>query len=345
MGNRAGPGRHAAQRRATLYLGREMPVSLELPPSCLLAFTDDGEDGVMPQSNKVPEEVLPMRRIALMLTVLAALSLAACNNSSSNGQKAAKAVAVANSVTGSISLMKPRQLSSKATMTIQLVDSSNDAAAPLASKTVAPVTKMPVDYSLDFDRAKINPADIYLVKVDLTDGERTFSMAVQSPVITRDAPTSKVDIVLVANKTPAEMLEDQYAKLQKNLGAYQISNGRELEKDESRGWQTFRSNDDGKIVFVRENVDHGKQGFFNSEFAYRDDKPWFVVVKKKASQSAKPSDVMRAGWNADGKLVVRENSQGGNTDTLSDADASQLMDKAEAMLKLAKAKSPARRKR
>lgn len=279
-----------------------------------------------------------------MLTVLAALSLAACNNGSSNGQKPVKAAAVANSVTGKVSLMTPRQLSSKATMTIQLVDASNDGAAPLASKTIAPVTKMPVDYSLDFDRAKINPADIYLVKVDLTDGDRTFSMPVQAPVITRDAPTSKVDIVMVANKTPAEILEGQYAKLQKNLGAYSISNGRELEKNESRGWQTFRSNDDGKIVFVRENVDYGKKGFSNSEFAYRDGKPWFVVVKKKASQNAKPSDIMRAGWNADGKLVVHENTSGGKTGTLSDAEASQLQAKAKAMLRLARAKTPAKKK-
>ena len=285
-----------------------------------------------------------MRRIALMLTVLAALPLAACNNSPANGQKAAKAVAVANNVTGNISLMTPRQLSPKATMTIQLVDASNDGSAPLASKTIAPVTKMPLDYSLDFDRAKINPADIYLVKVDLTDGDRTFSMPVQAPVITRGAQTSKVDILLVANKTPAEMLEDQYAKLQKNLGAYSISNGRELEKDESRGWQTFRSNDDGKIVFVRENVDYGKRGFSNSEFAYRDGKPWFVVVKEKSSQNSKPSDVMRAGWNADGKLVVRENTTGGKTGTLSDAQANQLRDKAEAMLKLARTKTPAKKK-
>ena len=284
-----------------------------------------------------------MRRIALMLTMLAAIALAACNNSSSTGKNSPKAAAP-HDVTGSVSLMTPRQLSSKSTMTIQLVDGSTDGAAPLASKTISPVTQMPVNFTLDFDRAKINPSDIYLVKVDLTDGERTFSMPVQAPVITRDAPSSTGDIKLVANKTPAEKLEDKYAKLQKNLGAYNISNGRELEKKESRGWQTFRSNDDGKIVFVRENVDHGKAGFSNSEFAYQDGKPWYVVVKEKPSQSAKPSKVMKAGWNDDGNLVVHEITVDGKTKALSDADVKQMKSDAESMLKLARAKTPAKKK-
>jgi len=284
-----------------------------------------------------------MRRIALMLTMLAALGLAACNNSSSAGHDQATAK-VAHSVTGTVGLMTPRELSPAAIMKIELVDGSAENVAPLASKTISPVAQMPVQFTLDFDSAKINPAHIYLVKVDLTDGERTFSMPVQAPVITRDAPTSKVVIKLAANKTPQEKLEADYAKLQKNLGAYQISNGRQLEKDESRGWQTFRSRDDGRIVFVRENVEYASKGFSSSEFAYTDGKPWFIVVEKKSSQSAKSGDVMRAGWDADGKLVVHDKTSSGKTQALSDADVADLKAQAEAMLKLARAKTPAGKK-
>jgi putative lipoprotein len=285
-----------------------------------------------------------MRRIALMLTMLAALGLAACNNNASNGNGQAKKK-VAQSVTGSVNLMSKIQLSPKATMKIQLVDASAEDAPPLASKSLSSVDSLPVQFKLDFDSSKINPAHIYLVKVDLKDGERTFRMPVQSPVITRHAPTSKVTIMLEANKTPEEKLEAKFEKLKKNLGGYAISNGRQLEKHESRGWQTFRSNDDGKIVFVRENIEYVKDGFSSGEFAYNDGKPWFVVVNKMSSQNAKPSSTMRAGWDDQGNLVVHDETKGGKTSALSDSDAGKLKTQAAEMLKLARAKSPAKKGR
>jgi putative lipoprotein len=286
----------------------------------------------------------PMRRIALMLTVLAVFGLAACNKSSPNGNGKAQAQ-VAHSVTGTVGLMSPIQLSPKATMLIKLVDASADQAAPLASKTISPVGSMPVDFTLDFDPTKINPAHIYLVKVDLSDGDRTFSMPVQAPVITHDAGTSKVEIRLTANKTPKEKLEDKYSQLQTNLGGYAISNGRQLEKHESRGWQTFRDNDSGKIVFVRENIEYQKDGFANNEYAYKDGTPWFIVTQHKSSQNAKAADVRRVGWNEDGKLVVNAHKQNGKTGTLSDKEVAALKSQAEDMLKLARAKSPAKKKK
>ncbi len=285
-----------------------------------------------------------MRRIALMLTMLAALGLAACNNSSSGGGGSAEAK-VAHSVSGSIGLMSPRKLSDKSSMTIELVDASADGGQPLASKTIAPVGQMPMQFTLDFDAGKINPAHIYLVKVDLTDGQRTFSMPVQAPVITRDAPASQVQIMLAANKTPAEQLEDEYASLQKNLGAFGISNGRQLDKDMSRGWQTFRNKGTGDIVFVRENVDYGKKGFSNSEYAYKNGSPWFIVVKDKSSQNAKPKDIKRVGWDAEGKLVVNEDTASGKSSELSDADVAALKKQAVQMFKLAQSKLPANSKR
>ena len=283
-----------------------------------------------------------MRRIALMLTMLAVIGLAGCNNSSTNG-KSQKQAKVAHSVTGTVGLMSSIQLSPKATMQIKLVDASADNAAPLASKTLSPVGPMPVKFTLDFDRAKIDPTHIYLVQVDLVDGDRTFSMPVQSPVITHDAPTSKVDIRLKANKTPKEKLEDKYSELQKNLGGYGITNGRQLEKHQSRGWQTFRDNDSGKIVFVRENIEFQKDGFSNDEYAYKDGKAWYIVTKHKSSQNAKSGEVKRVGWTEDGKLVVNEHQQGGKTSTLSDKQVAELKSQAQDMLKLARDKSPAKK--
>ena len=277
-----------------------------------------------------------MRRIALTLTMLAVLGAAGCNNnSSSDAQKQAAAKAV-HSVSGTVGLMKPRELSPQATMKIELVDGSSEGAQPLATKTVSPVQQMPVQFTLNFDASKINPAHIYLVKVSLVDGDRTFEMPVQAPVITRDAPTSQVAIKMAANKTPAEAMTAEFEKLKKNLGAYKISNGRQLEKSVSHGWQTFRSQETGKIVFVRENTDYGEKGFANTDFAYKDGKPWVVVLQRKPSQNARPSEVLRAGWNADGKLVLREHEASGKTKQLSEDDAAMLKKQAESMLKLAR---------
>lgn len=286
-----------------------------------------------------------MRRIPLILAALAVLGLAACNNHSSSGKKQASAKAV-HSVSGTVNLLKPRTLSSKATMQIQLVDSSLEGSQPLATKTISPVEQMPVHFTLDFDRAKIRPADIYLVKVNLVDGERTFSMPIQTPVITQGAPTSQVKIELSANQTPEEKLMSEYGKLKQNLGGYQISNGRQLEKDMSRGWQTFRDKTTEKIVFVRENVDYGKKkGFEDNDFAYKGGKPWFVIVRHKTSQQSRPSDIMRAGWNADGKLLIHDHVVSGKTSPLSAGDAAKLKQQAEDMLKLARLRTPAPKKK
>lgn len=283
-----------------------------------------------------------MRRIALTLTMLAVLGAAGCNKTPSDNPNQAATKAV-HSVSGTVGLLKPRELSPQASMKIELVDASADGTQPLATKTISPVDQMPVQFTLDFDATKINPAHIYLVKVSLTDGERTFNMPVQAPVITRDAP-AQVNIKLAANETPEEKMTGDFEKLKKNLGAYQISNGRQLEKDVSHGWQTFR-NEAGKIVFVRENTDYGDKGFANTDYAYKDGKPWYVVMQRKPSQNARPSEVMRAGWDDAGNLVVKEHQASGKTTTLSDDEAAQLKSSAEAMLKLARDKSPAKKKR
>jgi putative lipoprotein len=286
-----------------------------------------------------------MRRIVLMLTMLAALGAAGCNstssdqsqNSNDNNNQTAKAV---SSVSGTVSLVQQRTLSPKATMQIRLVDASVQNAQPLVSKTVAPVDHMPVKFTLDFDPAKINHSDIYVVDVKLTDGVRTFKMPVQAPVLTRGAPNS-VDIRLLANQTPKEEMQAAFKKMEQGLGAYQISNGRLLKKDVSYGWQTFR-NDDGKVVFVRENIDFGKKGFQNNDFAYKDGKPWVVVVRHKSSQSARASSIDRAGWTDEGELLIHEHTAGGKTSPLSADDAKAMHDKAEEMLQRAREKSPAK---
>ncbi|MGN2246742.1 DUF1481 domain-containing protein [Frateuria sp. GZRR35] len=278
-----------------------------------------------------------MRRMVWSLMSVAALALAGCNGSNApeqgNGDTAATA-AKANSVSGTITVRGDSAVSPEAKLVVNLVDvSSTDqaGAAPLASKTIAPV-QFPQSFELTFNPADVNPADLYVVKADLTDGERHYKMALQAPVLTKGAP-SQVSIELVPEQTPGEKELADFQAVQKQIGGMKISNGTKLEKDVSRAWQVFRQN--GQVQFIRARADYGDKGFTSTDYAYRDGKPWVVVQQKKASQDAKPSSTERAGWDKDGNLVLKQTVSGSKTESLSDDEAASLKNQAENILNLA----------
>jgi putative lipoprotein len=268
------------------------------------------------------------------LISVAALALAGCNGSNAPEQGAQNAAAQANKVTGNITVRGDGALSPDAKLVVNLVDvSSADqaGAAPLASKTIAPV-QLPASFELTFNPADVNPADLYVVQAQLTDGERNYKMALQAPVLTKGAP-SQVSIELVPEQTPGEKELAEFQALQQQIGGMKISNGTKLEKDVSRAWQVFRAN--GAVQFIRARADYGDKGFTSTDYAYKDGKPWVVVQQKKASQDAKPSSTERAGWDKDGNLVLKQNLSGGKTDTLSDDEAASLKKQAEDILGMA----------
>ncbi|HET6806467.1 DUF1481 domain-containing protein [Frateuria sp. GZRR33] len=278
-----------------------------------------------------------MRRMVWSLMSVAALALAGCNGSNApeqgNGDTAATA-AKANSVSGTITVRGESAVSPDAKLVVNLVDvSSTDqaGAAPLASKTIAPV-QFPQSFELTFNPADVNPADLYVVKADLTDGERHYKMALQAPVLTKGAP-SQVSIELVPEQTPGEKELADFQAVQKQIGGMKISNGTKLEKDVSRAWQVFRQN--GQVQFIRARADYGDKGFTSTDYAYKDGKPWVVVQQKKASQDAKPSSTERAGWDKDGNLVLKQAVSGSKTESLSDDEAASLKNQAENILNLA----------
>jgi len=278
-----------------------------------------------------------MRRMVWSLMSVAALALAGCNGSNApeqgNGGNAATA-AKANAVSGTINVRGDNAVSPEAKLVVNLVDvSSTDqaGAAPLASKTIAPV-QFPQSFELTFNPADVNPADLYVVKADLTDGERHYKMALQAPVLTKGAP-SQVSIELVPEQTPGEKELADFQAVQKQIGGMKISNGTKLEKDVSRAWQVFRQN--GQVQFIRARADYGDKGFTSTDYAYKDGKPWVVVQQKKASQDAKPSSTERAGWDKDGNLVLKQAVSGSKTESLSDDEAASLKNQAENILNLA----------
>jgi len=278
-----------------------------------------------------------MRRMVWSLMSVAALALAGCNGSHApeqgNSDNAA-ATAKANVISGTITVRGDSAVSPDAKLVVNLVDvSSTDqaGAAPLASKTIAPV-QFPQSFELTFNPADVNPADLYVVKADLTDGERHYKMALQAPVLTKGAP-SQVSIELMPEQTPGEKELADFQSVQKQIGGMKISNGTKLEKDVSRAWQVFRQG--GQVQFIRARADYGDKGFTSTDYAYKDGQPWVVVQQKKASQDAKPSSTERAGWDKDGNLVLKQVVSGSKTESLGDDEAASLKSQAENILNLA----------
>ncbi|AND70541.1 hypothetical protein ATSB10_30870 [Dyella thiooxydans] len=293
-----------------------------------------------------------MRKVIWSLVSVTALALAGCNSSTqspqANGGPADAASAAApqanNKVTGQITLREPAQLSPQAKLEVSLVDVSaaptdanGDATAavpnaPIVTKTISPVGSFPVSFELDFDPAKINPNNLYVVKAHMVDGDRNYEMPLQAPVLTKGA-SNQVSIQLVAQQTPAEKDLAAFEDLKKQIGGMKIKSGTKLEKDASRGWQVFRR--DGQVQFIREQVDYGDKGFTDTDYAYKAGKPWVAVQQKKSSKDAKTGSTEQVSWDVDGKPVLHQVLSGGKTSDLSDSEAASLKSQAENILKLA----------
>jgi putative lipoprotein len=271
-----------------------------------------------------------MRRMILPLVSVATLALAACSSSSdaSKSGDGGNAPKAPTAVTGSVALRDTSvTVSPAAKLDIKLVDVSSQGAQPLATKTVQPVT-FPVQFQLDFNNADVVPNDIYVVQATLTDGDRTFNMPLQAPVLTRGAST-KVDIQLAALATPGEKELAGFKDAQKRIGALKVTNGTQLAEGVSRGWQVFRKGND--VVFIRELVDYGDKGFTSTDYSYRNGKPWVIEQQKKPSKDGKATSTERAGWNDKDELVLKQSEAGGKTDALSDDEAASLRKQSDAI--------------
>jgi putative lipoprotein len=273
-----------------------------------------------------------MRKMLLSLASVTALALAGCGGGSdNNGQQAAGGdnAAAANKVSGTVALRDAgAQLSPAAKLELKLLDVSAQGAQPLAQKTIAPVT-LPQQFELDFNPSDVNPNDMYIVEASLQDGERHYSSPLKTPVLTKGAAAT-ANIQLVGEATPGEKELAGFNSVKKNIGGMKMTQGTALKEGESRGWQIFKKGND--VQFVIELVDYGDKGFTSTNYSYKNGKPWVVVQEKKPSKEGKPTSIERAGWNEAGELVLKQNEAGGKVDVLSDDEANNLRQQAEAML-------------
>jgi putative lipoprotein len=281
-----------------------------------------------------------MRSVVWSLMTVAAVALAGCSNSSNpsssadtGGQAANAPAAAANSVSGTITLRGDIKPSNQDQLVISLIDTTAQGSAPVATKTIAPATTFPLPFELNFNPANIATNDLYIVQVELTDGDRHYNMPLQAPVLTQGHPTSNIAIELAPEQTPGEKMLNAFHDLQRQIGGLKRSAGTKLEPNASRAWQVFR--DGTEVKFIRELVDYGDKGFTSTDYAYKDGKLWVVQQQKKANQNAKPTSTDTAGWGDDGSLVLKTHEANGNTEALSDSDAANLQQQGKDILNLA----------
>ncbi|MDN5924891.1 MAG: YbaY family lipoprotein, partial [Xanthomonadales bacterium] len=268
-----------------------------------------------------------MRNYLLPTLATVVLVVAGCSASNSpDGSAQAPKAAQVTAISGTVSLRNPSTaptLTSAAKMTVSLVDISRQPAQTVASNTVAPVASLPIHFTLPFTPSEIMPADLYLIKVVIVDGQRHYTMPLQQLVLTKDHKTT-VEIELLAQATPSEKMLNEFKEVKALLGGMKVSQGSALGSTISRAWQTFRKG--GELKFVRgvDDLLTGDKGRIDSDYSYKDGKPWVVVQRHLASANAHPSSIDRAGWDSDGKLVLREREVNGSVTKLDDAAAAQL---------------------
>lgn len=272
----------------------------------------------------------------------ASIALAGCHSSTQQTpevalKNAVVAVPSVSSISGSVTYKQNIALSPNAKLDVSLVD-VNQQSVIVAQKTFAPITAVPAHFDLPIDVSKIVAKDIYVIKAVLLDGERRFVPALEYPVLTKGAPV-KVDILLNPESTASEKLNDEFRKLENNIGAMIRITGTRETPDYNLGWDAFYSNND--LRFLRETVDIGDKGKgrTSTRYAYSNGKVWMVVKQEFAENGKRPPVTTRVGWNDNGELVLKEK---GNDEATQD-DAKILVAAADAAAATANAKKIAKR--
>ena len=273
----------------------------------------------------------------LSIALLATLAfLGGCNspnqNPTANTSTPSKAAAQANAplpttVTGSVTMHDPAPVAAGSTMDVKLVDVAQQE-VPVAEKKFDVSGQPPFQFSLDFDNTKIARDRTYVINVLLVDGDRRYTQALNSPVLTGGA-SANAQVVVNPEPTPAEKLKDDFNKLQSHIGGMKKVDGTYTTDDASIGWDAFAET--GKVRFVRVNTEYDKGGRTSVKYAFKDDKPMFVKQQGGAT----------IGWDDSGSVLVNEKQGGG---TLTDKDIAPIRDAAMKALQMAQEKVDAGRK-
>ncbi|MDR3390034.1 MAG: YbaY family lipoprotein [Rudaea sp.] len=244
---------------------------------------------------------------------------------------------IASSVSGTIMLREPRELSNQARVELKVVDVAQPA-TPLAQTVIANASRPPINFTLPIDPSQVDRKRTYAVDAVLVDGDRRYLPVLQYPVLTNRAP-SRVEITVAPEPTPAEKMFDDYKKAYAQVGSFKQISGSSMNDTSSVAWDAFVSN--GKVKVVREITDlDNDKGRVTLKMAYQNDKPWVVVREESPAGGGHPYATTKVGWDDSGQLVLKERISSGQGSEVSADEAKGIYAHAQQAFNTAQANAP-----
>jgi putative lipoprotein len=277
-------------------------------------------------------------RISMLLALLALALLSGCNSSAPPAQQAAPAPKIANSVSGRVMLREPRELSAQTRLELRVTDVAQPGLI-LAQTTVSPANQPPISFNLPIDASKVDPRRTYAVEAMLIDGERRYLPVLQYPVLTHNASSGPVEIVVAPEATPAEKMYDEFKKTFSQIGGMKTFNGASLNDNASVAWDAFTQNN--KIRVVREITDlDADKGRITYKMAYQNDVPWVVQKEESPAGSNHPYATTKVGWDENGQLVLKQRVANAQNSEVSADEAKAILNHAQQAYATAQARLP-----
>lgn len=239
---------------------------------------------------------------------------------------------IPSQVDGTITLRVPAEINPGAKLTIKLVDVAQQELT-LAETSQDVSSQPPYQFTLPVNPSSIDPTRVYVVTVLLTDGERRYVQALQSPVLTGGAGSS-INVVLNAEATAGEDLKAEFNKLKSHIGGMKRIQDAFLDGDLSVAWDGFVEAGN-KLRFMRVNSETGDGDTAvrtNVEYAFLDGKPMAILKKGRITT--------RVGWDENGAVVLNEKSGG---EPISDEEAQAFYDSAVKAFAMGEKKLPKRK--
>ncbi|MBD8525724.1 YbaY family lipoprotein [Pseudomarimonas arenosa] len=285
-------------------------------------------------------------RAPLVIAISAALLIVGCGQQSTSNQTQQAPVqqapagpppvpASATAVRGSLSIEGLNDLPGGLSLRLRLLDMSDPSIVPpvMAERVEPAPASLPYTYALPYETASVNPQGKYVIEAALLTGDVVLYGTDNPPAVLAQGAPDRADIALVRggglpapNIPPADLLKQEFDKLERSIGGMKRYNGESIEDDITVGWDAFA--DSSGVRFARQVIDYPKTGQVSFRFAYKNGQPW-VLVREKSGVAA------HVGWGKDGSLVLNRDV---NDKPMEEADIAELKAMAEKLYAQASAK-------
>jgi uncharacterized lipoprotein YbaY len=285
---------------------------------------------------------------APLFLALSAVLLAACGQQASQSQQQAVRQPVqqgpaapppvpagATAIRGTLNINGLSQLPPGLQLRLRVLDRSDPSiVAPVVAERIEPApARVPYNFAVPYDLARINPDGRYVVDAALVAGEAVLYGTPNSIWVLTQGEDDRADIGLERggglpppDMAPADLLKQEFERMERSIGGMKRLSGERIENDITVGWDAFA--DSSGIRFARQVIDYEKGGVVSFRFAYKDGQPW-VLVREQGGV------VHRVGWAADGTLALNRD----NNDKAYEAEqVAEIKAMAEALYQEAAAK-------